>query len=315
MSKTSLGARYWGSLWCLRLLLLMGAPTACIDTELDTSTSAACPSLGEAFGKVVFISAYVGSLGLVRCSGVLLTRTLIVTALGCTMVPNSLADRYGRAEPPDGVLSGDVYYSGDVDGADCKDGVSVEDGTFATLFGPALPSEAFEVYLPSERITADGHTVSEVSRVGTTRCAPGVALLKLASGLGPGRIAIRAEEGDATEQPLVLSYLSVTNAATLERQDISLPSGTGSEPSATNSFDIADTCPEQSGGALFSATSGALVGILGSSRGTDDCQRRDSGTAVRLSAFRRSLIAAAEPEALELESGPTTSNLSVCAAR
>jgi len=297
----------------LLALLLALAPAGCIDTELDTSTSVSCGSLDAALGNVVFVSADLGSLGLIRCSGVLLTRTLVVTALGCTMVPNALADRYGLDEPPDVEPSGDVAFAGAVDAADCEAGSPLEDGSFATLFGAPLRSDVFEVYLPSEQVRESGHSVSVVSRVGTTRCSVGIALLELASGIGSGPLAVRVE--DVQEDALLLSYLSVTNAATLERHDLPFVTVASSEPSSEPSFELPETCPEQSGAAVFSPVSGALVGILGASRGSNDCRSPGLGTGVRLAAFRRSLLAAAAPEALLLESGPAAPSLSVCASR
>jgi hypothetical protein len=78
------------------------------------------------------------------------------------------------------------------------------------------------------------------------------------------------------------------------------------------SFELAETCPDQSGGGLFSATTGALVGVLGSSSGSMDCRAPAQGMALRLAPFRRLLIAAAAPEKLELESSPRALNVSVC---
>ena len=293
--------------------LLAATTTACIDTELDEPAPILCPAPSDSPGNVVFISAYLGSLGWVRCSGILITRTLVATALGCTMAPGEIADLYGRDEPPGLEPTSDIYFSGAVDPADCSAGTAVEDGSFATLFGPPLPKEAFQVYLPGESILDYGRDVSEVLRTGVTRCSPGIALLRLDSGAGPSAIPVRVEGTASADESLLLSYLSVRDA-TLERKDLMLIPAGASQASAPGSLEFSETCPEQAGGGLFSATSGALVGILAESHGSDSCRTPAVGTAVPVSAFRRMLLEAAAPDELELESGPPLPNASVCAA-
>src|SRR6476620_9221359 len=110
--------------------LLAATTTACIDTALDEPAPIVCPAPGDSPGNVVFVSAYLGSLGWVRCSGILVTRTLVASALGCTMAPGEIADLYGRDEPPGVEPTSDVYYSGAVDPADCSAETAVEDGSF-----------------------------------------------------------------------------------------------------------------------------------------------------------------------------------------
>jgi hypothetical protein len=288
------------------------ASAACIDTELAPISEVDCPAQTQATDNIVFVVAQLGNLGLVQCSGVLISRTLVVTALGCTMVPNEVADSYGREQLPDAEATGNVYYSGAVDPADCNGGNAIEDGSFSTLVGDPLPKEAFSVYLASERLTDAGYEVSEVRRVGGTRCSAGLALLKLSSGIGSSASPVRAEETDGLDEPLLLRYLSVGARFVLEREELATQLNPSVLAGSPRSFELAETCPKQSGGALFSATTGALVGILASSSGSMDCRAPAPGTALRLAPFRRSLIAAAAPEKLELESGPPASTVEVC---
>lgn len=285
------------------------AAVACIDTEVTPLTVTDCAALGASDDNIVFITAALESWGHIQCSGVLVTRTLIVTSLGCTMVPNELAHDYGR-EAPDAQSSGAVFFSGAAEAADCNAGVAQEDGSFSTLYGAPIAAEQFAVYLSSERIRDAGHGVSRVWRAGATRCSPGIALLQLSAGLGPSPLPVRFYD-TLGEEPLLLSYLSVDASAGLLREDqvtVGLPPSTG----AAHVFEVPDTCPDQSGGALFSATTGALVGVLDSSIGGARCGTLGQGTAVRIAPFRRLLVEAAAPEPVRIESGPSATNVVLC---
>jgi hypothetical protein len=283
---------------------------ACVDTDLDVAdTPVACPTPAEALENVVHITADLGDLGFIRCSGVAVTHTLVVTALGCVMVPNEVADLYGIPPGEGDEPTGDVYHSGATEDADCNAGDEVEDGSFSSQFGAPLPPQAMRVYLGSEREDGEGHTVAEILRAPATRCSEGIALLKLTSRVELGSVPIRPDPRLEEEEAIVLSYLSVASSHVLERQEVAVTlDGTGVQ----RSLETSETCPEQSGGGFFSVATGALVGVLASSVGSFDCTTLAEGRAVRLSAFRRMLIDAAAPERLVEEPGSKGLGMVAC---
>jgi hypothetical protein len=290
-----------------RALALAGlhALAGCIDVEAEPdAVNVECRRSADALSNVVLVTARLGNLGTVRCSGVAVTRTLVVTSLGCVTVPASLVAIYGSpgaidVEPMAGIYEADATGDGD-----CIGGVAAEDGSFATQFGPSIEAERIEVYLASERVNQPGHEVVDVLRVPTSRCADGIALLRLASSVGLSPIPVRASDAREGDEPAVLSAVIVQPDFSLTKRDVDLelppPSGSGADARA---FEMPGTCPDQSGAGLFSIASGALLGVLGSSLGSADCSTPGAGTGVRLAPFRRMLIEAAAPEALQVESG------------
>jgi hypothetical protein len=284
---------------------------ACVDTDL-APTPAECPAPSNGLDNVVFITAAVHDLGTLRCSGVAVTGTLIVTAPGCVVVPNALVEDYAHPPPPERVPPGAVHLPTGVDPADCAGGGAREDGSFSTLFATTLPAEAFDVYLPSERINAGGHPVGEVLRLPGTRCSSGVALLKLNSSIVPQGLSIAGGDLDDTDEPALLSYVATGPRYTIERRDLPAKlAAADAGASPPGSFSVPDTCPAQSGAGIFSASTGALIGVLASSAGDVNCQAPAPGLGVRVADFRRVLDEAAGPT-LEGEAVPSASTVAAC---
>lgn len=287
-------------------LLGLGA-VGCIDTEVEPLLLTECAS-PVAEDNVVFIVARVDDAITLNCSGVLLTRTLVATALGCTMVPSRFADGHGREKRP----SGTIGFADAPGPSVCSEGHTIEEGSFAAWYGPPLLAESFSVFLPAQDVTGNGQGVDSVHRVGTSPCSPGLALLELSAGFAAEPLPLRFAESFSAGEPVQLSYLRVAGDFTAERQDlsrtISLPPSTG----AARAFALDETCPDQSGGAVFSSATGALLGVLGSSRGAPRCTALGAGSAVPIALFRRLLIDVADPELLEIESGPPATNVVHC---
>jgi hypothetical protein len=269
-----------------------------------------CAPLVAAEDNVVFLQGSLGNHGTISCSGVLITRTLVATSLGCTMVPNSLATVYGSGEPAES--TGRIYRSAEAE-ANCSADTVVEDGSFSGLYGEPIAADRFVVHLHSEHVLRDpGRAVSEVLRAGATRCSAGLALLQLSFGVGAQARPLRLADEPSSEEPLLLRYLSVQDDFTLERSELPVALGVPASTGSAHTLALSETCPDQSGAALSSATTGALVGLLDSSLAAPECSSTGPGTAVRLAPFRRLLIEAAEPELLEIESGPLATNVVHC---
>jgi hypothetical protein len=116
------------------------------------------------------------------------------------------------------------------------------------------------------------------------------------------------------DDPLLLRSAELGRAFLVEEEQVDvtrLPS-TGSDP--PRSFSLAQTCERQSGGGVFSASSGALVGILTSSLGRS-CAEPDIGVVVELAPFRRWLLDAGGPELLLVEPEPGAAGVASCDER
>ncbi|HTV22499.1 MAG TPA: hypothetical protein VMG12_27610 [Polyangiaceae bacterium] len=278
----------------------------CIDTSLDSaSLGTACPVAGDALANVVFIQVDLGDLGVIRCSGVALTSTVIATALGCVMVPNEVSERYGIAHS---TPSGDVFNAGAPEEDDCTEENAIEDGSFSSQYGPPLPREAIYVGL----IEGDDQDISvtEVVRAVAARCSGGLALLKLSSRLTSKPIPIRFNAGRDPDEPVILSYVSVRSNDTLERNDVSTTLSDGDR--LPRSLGASATCPEQGGGGVFSSQTGALLGVVDRSFGNDDCSSPARGSAVRLAAYQHMLVDVAGPGALLAEPGSENASIISC---
>jgi hypothetical protein len=290
-----------GSCW-LSGVLLLSMPLACVDEQTAPGDNVAdCASPGNNLSNVVFITAGLGDSGVVRCSGIAITRTLIVTALGCVTLPSQLAA--GDPAGPGSLdrRSGSIYYAGAAEVDDCVDGMPTEDGSFSTLYSTPLDPDVFNVYLDTDRVNEIGYEVSALVLVPATRCSDGIALLELPSGIGLEPVPIRGTTAAIDNEPVVLSYISVESGFALQRND-SLPAPIVATTAGTSrSFELAETCPQESGGGLFSSRTGALIGIVTSSAGDPGCQTRARGSGVALAPFRRMLIEAALPERLRIE--------------
>jgi hypothetical protein len=284
-------------------ILLLPVLLSCIDTQTAPGDNVAvCAPPGNNLSNVVFITAGLGDSGVVRCSGIAITRTLIVTALGCVTLPSDLAASEATAPGSLDRRTGAVHYAGTADVDDCVDGVPTEDGSFSTLYSTPLDPDVFNVYLDTDRVNEVGYEVSAIVRVPATRCSDGIALLELPSGIGLNPVPIRATTAAVDNEPLVLSYISVESGFALQRNDsVPAPRIVAAEAATSPSFELSETCPQQSGGGLFSSATGALVGIVTSSAGAPDCTARARGSGVALAPFRRMLIEASLPERLLIE--------------
>lgn len=276
---------------------------ACIDTSVvDAAVGGARCPLANSSPTLVFVTASLGSLGTIRCSGVAVSRTLVMTARGCVAVPNALRGSYPPPEDDSAPLTGDIYYADSVEEGGCQQMRAVEDGSLSTSFGDTLPPGAFDVYTSLERVTRRGLVVTEIIAPSGSRCAQGIALLRLESGLDAGALTIGAMQSQASNDT-TLSHVAVGAAYTLERHDVPVPVANGANGSSLlpTSFEAPDTCPEQTGGAFFSNSTGALVGVLASSLGSPDCTQPASGVVVPVMPFWALLEETAAPDTIALE--------------
>lgn len=233
--------------------------------------------------------------GMVSCSAVALTRTLLLTAQGCVTRPAEVGDfpdysRVGDSFP--GTVDYEVACSPDAAW------LPREDGSFLARFGQRIAAEALSV---SQRPSDEPRRAQQVlSSWASSRCADGLALVQLREQLEVEPLALQLQDEGYEGQPLQLSgYCSppgllrrreLTSVVEAVTHDLAVD---GVPPRALR-VSHAVTLTEQ-GGAVLSADTGELVGVLasGSSRFCEQADPLGSSIALRVAPFRRWLVASA----------------------
>jgi hypothetical protein len=290
---------------------------ACVSTDLgDPPLAPLCVatlSAEVATDAVVAIDADLVE-GRLLCSGVAVSKTLVVTSIGCAFRPSDIGDPDELTDPDDIEYFPDLLYASVPYELVCdreRDWAPLENGSFSASFGKPLELSELHVYKASaleQRVDVKRIVTSSAS----SRCAPGLALLVLERELDVTPLPIRLLETSFPDEPVLLSGNCV-DGDHLSRRDLD----SGIE---AITFDQAEAAaPPHSllvsqgvlaptiGGAVVSPASGALIGIVAS--GTDyRCNKQDpaaSTLAVRVASFRSLLLDVAGDEGITLLSEPS----------
>lgn len=247
--------------------------------------------------------------GLVRCSGVAIAPTLVVTHVGCVYRPSSIPD------PQEGV-NGAVrdpltFYPALGQLTACKPGqyqAPVEDGTLSGLFGKRIDRSQMSVHAAS--MVDQAYEVRNIFTSGAgSRCTPGIALLELVRELDVATLPIRFDEASAVGESVVLSGNCLAGFRLGQHEletmieEMTFDSGSPRLPPWSLLLKEAVLATDY-GGAVISRETGALIAIVASG---DDarCDGQDpAGTtvAVRLAPFASMLMDVANSRDIPLRS-------------
>jgi hypothetical protein len=220
-----------------------------------------------------------------HCSGVALAPNLVATGLSCV------------------TPSQDVTF-------DCDDEswLPVESGNFGAWFEVADPE-----LITVQSTTLVGEQLQFGNAVGVRKilssgsvsgCADDLAILVLADSVTESRAAVRLVDAYRAEEAVVVRGVSSYASKVLEATVSAVTGSIGSDISPPRGLVIdVGTCADDRGGAVISAETGALIGLVQWS--TEDCAGQT--IALQLAPFRRLLIeaAGAAGATLEAEWDPT----------
>jgi hypothetical protein len=312
---------------CLAAVVAAASVAACVDTDTPrVSSEIVCISASPAVvdpNAVVKVRAALQP-AVVRCSGVSVAPTLVVTSLGCVTRPSVAGDpdqlaEVSRAAPT--IIPGSVNYQ-----EVCTRGaawIPMEDGSFAGRLGKPVDPSNVIVYA---RDDGRAYTVKAIATSGaTSQCEGGLAVIILNRPLDVTPLSIRFEENSRIDDRVMLSgYCSSdgdVRPRTLDSRIEAIALGLASDLSPARTLSLAQEVSSfDLGGAVVARETGALLGVI--ANGTDrDCEElSENGTtvAVRLAPFRRMLLEAAQEagEELQVEARPNIGDeLRTCGAR
>jgi hypothetical protein len=243
---------------------------------------------------VVFLEAALEP-GFLQCSGAVLTPTLLLTAQSCVTRPPQLGDLHSpgaAGNVPVGTIDYTQVCSPDVAW------LPREDGSFAARFGQPIAPEALTArWQRGERIQAQ----QVISSGAASRCADGLALIQLRRELEVQPLPLRLDEHSYEGEIVQLSaYCTPPGvprwrelASTVEAVSYEI-AGVGMPPRALRVSHQVSAL--ELGGAVLSAETGQLLGVLASGeRGS--CSESDplgTSIALRVAPFRRWLLDSAE---------------------
>jgi hypothetical protein len=250
--------------------------------------------------------------GVLLCSGVVLAPTLVVTSLSCAYRPSSLGD------PDPMVRRASTLFYADVDLTRvCDRGQAwapLEDGSFAATFGKPLDAALISVYPASD--VEHMLVVKKVFASGArSPCTPGLALLELEREIEVSPLAVQLDDVAQDEAVSLAGHCGegrddVTHAWPSRVTAIAGEVGTEQVPPSSLLLDRGSLATDI-GGAVTSAQTGALVGVIssGSGRACSELDLDGQAFAVRLSAFRSLLFETARAEGIELRVEASTASV------
>jgi hypothetical protein len=284
------------------LLLALG----CVSTDGPAqSTFALCPDAPSTpvASSLVLINSKMGE-GLLRCSGVVIAPTLVVTSMACAFRPSSLDD------PGPTRRTSSMFYDAAFDFerfCDRSQGWAPrEDGSFAASFGKQFEASAMSVYLASDPVTTFG--VKSVFASGAVSpCTPGLALLELERETNVPPLSLRFDDLPP-EEPVWLEGHCVDGRYLVTHGQASsvtaLASAAGSEQAPPWSMLVeGGALATDIGGAVVTQT-GALTGVIVSGAGQACSEAGSEALAVRISAFRKMLLETARERGVDLRVEP-----------
>jgi hypothetical protein len=292
----------------------------CVSTDgISQSTLSLCPDVppAAASSSLVLLKSQLGE-GLLRCSGVVIAPTLVLTSLACAYRPHSLGD-------PQPMRPQSKFYDAalDLDQLCERDQgwTAREDGSFAAAFGKPLEPSVMQVYLASDPSTT--FAVRDVFASGAqSPCSPGLALLELERETDIPALPLSFDdpapedpvwvEGHCTSSPSVVATSEPSSV-------VALAAGDGNEQAPPWSMLVSgSTRGTDIGGAVVSQA-GALVGVIVSGTGSACTDAGSETFAVRISAFRKLLLETARARGVDLRLEPLSEpvpdpGIAACAA-
>jgi hypothetical protein len=313
----------------------------CIPTDLEPIPPApVCKAVDvESAGpdSVVRVISRLGAIGDMRCSGVAIAPSLVLTGLGCVAHLNDpeVSDPIASMDVVAGVATA-IWFAAVRDySAICDSGWSlVEDGSFEGWLGEPLDPSSIEVGVQTREIEQSGTNELPTVKVehvftshSSTRCRDDIAVLQLEEPLDVLPLPLRLASTDALSEPVILSNFC-NSGGTNTRRD------TPSQVEAVTEDAADPLLPPRSlqlagelglsapGGAVLSADTGTLIGMIvsGTKRSCESQTTEGTTIAARLMPFRRMLLdaATAADEVLWLEPDtdePTLTDAPDCAQR
>lgn len=253
----------------------------------------------EARSSVLQLSADLDVLGVRWCSAVALSTRVVVTSDTCVRYPGR-HDFYDRDVPGEGSQfprARSVYFDPRDPELLCdpaRGWAPLEDGSLRTLLAAPVPRWALEVVQPS---TGERYSVERIAVSGSeSLCSPGIALLRLDEDLAgvPG-LPVRLRNPTPEGERVVISGwvntsdgVTVHDVPTLVRQ---ATQGTPTEEAPPGSLVLAaGACDFDIGGAVVSAETGAVLGVVAWSAGGGCDDSTGNATATRLAPFRHMIL-------------------------
>jgi hypothetical protein len=256
---------------------------------------------------IVVVTADLGTLGFIECSGVLVSPKVVLTHLGCLVLP---PDVYGEVPPEveEPQLGSRSLFPNEQDylGLCAHDPtwVLMEDGSFAGRFEEPVALSALTVSRADDTDGLEAVGVrSFFSSGAASRCSDSLGALVLESDIVLGRPTLRVTNLTTVGEPVHLLGLSTGGASQVER--VTFNQGDAATPPRALTFRHA-SCLSDIGGGVFSASSNALIGIIDLGV-TDACDDPVAETiALQLAPFQHLLLAAAQDarETLYVEADP-----------
>ena len=289
--------------WTLNAAWMLPGLLACVSTDLEPATKVLSCVAGAAptvtpESIVAVTVAYESSY--VICSGVTVAPTLVLTTASCLLEPLG-----GHAAPDYAQL------------CDSASGwAPFETGSFSARNGN--PYDLDQISITTAALDEIG--VRDVKTVATSRCADDLAVVVLERPISTPNAFLRLNEDSHGGDPVILSALDFQDEQfVFNRTDstvIQLTFDSGDSLAPPRSLLLANqVCYFSRGGAVFSAESGALVGMI--AWGSGECDAPEgTTTAVRLSPFRRFIVQSAEDvgETLKVERNTLSKELAPCAS-
>jgi hypothetical protein len=279
---------------------------------------------------VVVLRADLDATSARYCSGVAVSPGLVVTSASCLTYPpdGEYGDEATVADGPQFRASRSTYLDSQEYDELCdpvRARAPREDGRFGARLGEPVPLQSLAVALADDASRPMLGVDAVLSVSGGSRCNDGVAVLRLKEPLALPEVPARFEAVDHAGEAVVVSGLADAMGR-LVRRDASaqverVTDLTGDELAPPRSLLLnLGTCPFERGGAVFSADSGALIGLVAWGQNSAcEASTSSSGTTVatRLAPFRNLLLeaAAAYGQTLfsELPAGVLGDDESACA--
>jgi hypothetical protein len=309
--------------------MVVALSAGCIDTNLDPPVFLPCASAlsAELAREAVVAIEADPPEGFLLCSGVAIAKTLVITNISCVFRPSEIGDPDEITPPEEVEFFPDAIYPSVAYDSACgrdEDWGPIEDGTFLSSFGKPLnvpDLSVSKIDAPEQPFDVRQVYTSNAS----SRCASGIALLVLARELDVTPIPIRFEDTSQQGEAVTLGGRCFDAETRLVRQELDASIEVITEDEAEEAVSPRSLLLSQGvatpsiGGAVFSPSSGALIGVISSGTGSPRCSTGEPGAdilAVRVAPFRRMLLEVAEKESIslrsELDSGAGRS--SVCDA-
>jgi hypothetical protein len=307
-----------------RALLFALLSAACVSTARDDDAPALplCAAPATAAGpspSVVLVTADLENAGLLRCSGVVIAPTLVLTSLACVVLPARVAPidvvTPSETAPFSGtrpLSDGLVDYSSvcDVDAG----WAPREDGRFASRYGVPVPVSALTVSQrepPTETITTVRATSSSLA---DSPCWGALAILVLDVPVDLEPMPLRLDAPTLPGEPVVLSGFGSIGGAYQKHDIVSSVEASTLDaeggPAPPRSLLLrGGVCDFESGGAVVSQQTGALIGIITSGTGEGCGEGQGYTVALRTAPFRRMLVQAAELAVESLRVEPSAEGL------